>query len=56
MGDLPPQKRQPEELKLDRAELIKQLRKTQQTIERSHALITRMNELLAKANQKVSRS
>ena len=53
MDDLPLQKRQLDELKRERAELIEQLRKSQQTIERSHALLKRIDELLAKAGQKV---
>jgi hypothetical protein len=56
MDDIALQKRQLEELKRDRAQLLEQLRKSQQTIERSHTLLKRIDELLAKADQKKPRS
>jgi hypothetical protein len=50
--DLKLQKEQLDQIRRERAELAEQIRKSQQTIERSQKLIRQMDEILAKAEPK----
>jgi hypothetical protein len=45
-------KEQLDQIRRGRAELVEQIRMSQQTIERSQELIRQMDEILAKAEQK----
>jgi hypothetical protein len=47
--DIVMQKRQLDEIRRGRADLIEQIRLSQKTIERSHELIKRIDELLARS-------
>jgi hypothetical protein len=51
-NDFKSQKEQMDQIRRGRAELIEQIRLSQQTIERSQELIRQMDEILAKAGQK----